>query len=90
MARRRKVALLKGPKRVKYENGEPIGIEQTLFCGECDHPTQAATIRRNPEKAKREGLEIIEEVARACMNSQDHKNGKNYLWEVGETVMPTY
>ena len=90
MARRRKVDLVKGPKRVKRHPNGDLEIVRTLFCGECGRATQAATIQIGKARADREGLNRRVEVARVCDNREAHKDGKRYFWPVGETIIPRY
>jgi len=89
MPRRRKVALVKGPKRIKFT---PTGYEiaQTLFCGECGKRTKQAVVPRNAQVAKRLGLKRYEEVARVCLNVAEHKDGKKYFWPQKDVIIPMY
>jgi hypothetical protein len=90
MTRRKKVPLVKGEKRLSFKRNGDIAIERTIFCGECGKRTQSAMIRRNPKYAKEKGLRIVEEVARVCMNSEGHKDGKKHFWPIKEVVIPIY
>jgi len=87
MARVRKVPLIKGKKRVVFHSGEPE-VVQSLFCGECEMLTQSATIQIGKQKADRENISRTVIVGRACANSEDHKDGKKYLWPVEGWVVP--
>ena len=87
MPRVRKVPLLKGQKRVVYHSGDPE-VVQTLFCGECDKPTQSVTIQVGKARADREKISRIVIIARACANSEGHKDGKNYLWPIDDWIVP--
>ena len=87
MARVRKVPLVKGPKRIIHNSDGPEVI-QTLFCGECDKPTQSATIQVGKARADRENISRIEIAARACANSEGHKDGKKYLWPIDDWIIP--
>jgi len=90
MPRRRKVPLVKGPKRIRYLKSGDVEIVQSLFCGECGKKTQAATIQVGRERAKREGIKRTEEVARVCTNVEKHKTGNKYFWPLKKVEMPIY
>ena len=89
MPRQRKVPLTKGEKRLK-DTKDGIVVVQTLFCGECGKRTITASIQRNSKIAKRENLQRFEEVARVCMNVDDHKDGKKYFWPIKGVYIPSY
>ncbi len=90
MPRRKKVPLKKGKQRLVTTRSGEMKIEHTLYCGECGKPTQSARIRRNAKAAKRDGLLVDEEVARACMNFEKHRDGKKHFWPVRGVVIPVY
>jgi len=87
MARVRKVPLVKGEKRV-IRNAEGLAIAQSLFCGECNLLTQSVTIQIGKVKADREGIPRIIKIGVACRNSEEHKDGKNYLWPSEGWILP--
>jgi len=87
MARVRKVPLIKGQKRIVY-NADGPDVVQSLFCGECNRLTQSATIQIGKQKADRENISRTVIVGRACANSEDHKDGKKYLWPAEGWIVP--
>lgn len=89
MARRRKVPLVKGPKRVIYNDDGPE-VVRSLFCGECERLTQSVTIQIGDVKARRENITRTVIVARACGNSEAHKDKKKYLWPVDDWIIPLF
>ena len=87
MARVRKVPLIKGVQRLKIA-GYNLEIAQSLYCGECEKLTQAATIQIGKATAERQGLPRIIKIGVACRNSEKHKDGKNYLWPAEGWIIP--
>ncbi len=78
MPRRRKVAIIKGEKRI-VGFGDAMRIEQTLFCGECGRRLKTA-ITQKPHAS----------VARVCDNIEEHKDGNKYLWTLPKFVVPIF
>lgn len=89
MARRRKVPLVKGPKRIIYDDDGPE-VVQSLICGECEKLTQSVTIQFGEDKARREKISRTLIVARACANSESHKDKMKYLWPVDDWIIPIF
>jgi hypothetical protein len=87
MARVRKVPLVKGEQRLKIE-GDYLAIVQSLYCGECDSLTQAATIQIGKATADREGLPRIIKIGVACRKEGKHKDGMKYLWPSEGWIIP--
>ena len=87
MPRVRRVPLIKGRKRVLFENGEPF-IKQSLFCGECEKLTQSVIIQVGKARADREGIPRTIIIGRACANSEAHKHGKKYFWPNDDWIVP--
>lgn len=87
MPRVRKVPLVKGPKRIIYNEDGPE-VVRSLFCDECGKLTQVVTIQVGKAKADREGIPRIIKVGVACRNSDEHKDGKNYLWPFEGWIIP--
>ena len=89
MARVRKVPLVYGKKRVVYHSGDPE-VVQSLFCGECERLTQAVTIQIGKATADRKKISRVLTIGRGCTNSEDHKDGKNYLWPSESWIVPRF
>ena len=75
MARRRKVPIILGEKRI-VGSGESMRIVRTLFCGDCERRLKSSTTQK-PHSV----------VARVCDNFEDHKTGKIYLWVLNGVEM---
>ncbi len=78
MPRRRKVAIIKGEKRI-VGSGDAMRIEQTLFCGECEQRLKTANTQK-PHTS----------VARVCDNIEGHKDGNKYLWTLPNVIVPIF
>ena len=75
MARRRKVSIKLGEKRI-IGSGESMRIVRSFFCGECDRLLKSSTTQKP---------HIV--VARICDNIENHKTGKVYLWVLAGVEM---
>ena len=87
MPRVRRVPLIKGPQRLKIKH-DNLSIVQSEFCGECENLTQAATIQIGKARADRENISRVQNIGRACANSEGHKDGKKYLWPSEGWILP--
>jgi hypothetical protein len=77
MPRRRKVQIVKGPKRIVGQ-GLTMKVVQTDFCGECGRRLKSASTQK-PHKV----------VAKVCDNIEEHKYGQIYFWPLKKVVMMT-